>query len=253
MNRTSVRIPANNTQIPFSTPDNYDDYCMKFLSSLFVSLIVSLLLAGCYSDPDFDNVPRLTDISIYTKSVTNVSDSLVIRVGFEDGDGDLGIIGNENEPFFRIPNPNTGQLYWIYDKDDPDLPPYSCEIYDYVTLTPEDTIRDTLLIERNEAYFNFNVTLFTKEDGQYQEVNFAGPPLCTTPLGGRFFPLRDDFSNDSPLKGVIQWGTVGAYSALYRNDTLRIDVTVRDRAGHVSNVITYADFTLNGVRRTDGE
>ena len=229
---------------------------MNLIKSVFLLVLVSLLASSCYDDPDFSNVPRLTDIDVYTKSVSQSSfDSLIIRVGFEDGDGDLGIIGNENEEFFRVPNPNTGEPFWIYrsENTDQDLPAYDCENYRYIPLTPGDTIFDTLFVEFNEEYFNYSVSLFTKEDGQYQEIDFIGEPNCGTPLGGRFFPLRDDFSTDSPLKGVIQWGTVGAYGAQYRNDTLRVDVVIRDRAGNVSNAITFDEFTIESVRRAGEE
>ena len=224
-----------------------------YATLLFVS--ISLLLTSCYEDPDFSDPPRLTDISVYTKTVSQSFDSLVVRVGFEDGDGDLGIIGNENEEFRRIPNPNTGEPYWIYNGENPDmgLPPYDCERYRYIPLTPGDTIFDTLLIEYNEAYYNFSISLFTKGDGQYQEVDLFGEPNCGIPLGGRFFPLRDNFEVDNPLKGVLQWGTIGPYSLRYRNDTLRLDVVMRDRAGNVSNVVSTEDFTLNSVRRLTEE
>ena len=228
---------------------------MNLLRSLFLFTLVGLLFTSCYDDPDFSNIPRLTDIDVYTKTISAIRDSLVVRVGFEDGDGDLGITGNENEEFFLVSNPRTGEPFWIYDKNDPDQIPYNCEYFRDIDLTPNDTIdrRDTVRVEYNEEYFNFSVSLFTKKDGQYQEVDFIGPPTCGAPLGGRFFPLRDDFSVDNPLKGVLQWGTAGAYSAYYRNDTLRIDVVMRDRAGNVSNVITKEDFTLDDVRRPTEE
>ena len=228
---------------------------MNSLRSFLLFALVGLLFVGCYDDPDFSDVPRLTDIDVYTKEISRSFDSLVIRVGFEDGDGDLGIIGNENEAFFLVPNPRTGEPFWIYDKNDLEQIPYDCRYFRDIDLTPDDTVdrKDTVRVEFNEEHFNFTVSLFTKEDGQYQEVDFIGEPACSTPLGGRFLPLRDDFSVDSPLKGVLQWGTAGGYSALYRNDTLRIDVVVRDRAGNVSNVATFEDFTIDGVRRaTDG-
>ena len=230
-------------------------YVMNTVRSALLIVFVSLLLASCYEDPDFSDTPRLTDIEVYTKDASNGRDSLIVRVGFEDGDGDLGIGGNENDPFFRIPNPNTNEPYWIYrsNNTDPGLPPYDCERYRFVPLTPGDSVYDTLLVEYNEDYFNYDVTLFTKEDGQYQEYDFIAPPRCSTPLGGRFFPLRDDFSVDSPLRGTLQWATASSYRVLFRNDTLRIDVVMRDRAGNVSNTITFDEFTIEGVRRATEE
>ena len=226
---------------------------MNLLRSIFLFTLIVLVFVGCYDDPDFGDTPRLTDIDVYTKSTPNSLDSLVVRVGFEDGDGDLGIVGNEEEPFFREPNSKANTPYWIYDANDPDLPPYDCDNYTYATLTPNDTIKDTLYVKFNEAYFNFSVTLFTKVDGQYQKENLGGEPFCGTALGGRFSLLKDDPDNDSPLKGVLQWGTVGSYGTQYKNDTLRIDVVMRDRAGNVSNVITFDEFTIDNIRRPSEE
>ena len=224
---------------------------MKFLRPFFLFTFTILLFAGCFDEPSFGDPPRLTGIDIYFKELTKTSDSLVIRVDFEDGDGDLGISGGEEGfgEFFLIPNPRTGEP-WIYDPDDPELPPYSCESFRDIDLTPNDTIddKDTVYVQYNEAYYNYSITLYTKEDGQYQEFD----PLCAPPLGGRFPALRDDFTVDRPLKGTIQWGTVGAYSSRFRNDTLKIDVTIRDRAGHVSNIITKENFTLQDIRRPVG-
>ena len=224
------------------------------MRTLLLSLVIILVFTGCYNDPDFGEVPRLTDISVYTKSLSSSTDSLVIRVGFEDGDGDLGLRENEEPEFYLLPNPVTGEVPWIYDKNDPEQIDYNCRDFRDIDVDTSDTLdrRDTVRIEYNDAYFNFGITLFRKKDSQYQEVSLVERNLdCGAPLGGRFFPLKDDLDTPSPLKGVLEWGTVGAYSLLYRNDTLRVDVVVRDRAGNVSNTITLEDFTLKDIRRSE--
>lgn len=225
---------------------------MNFLRSLFLFTLVVLLFTGCFEEPDFGIVPQLTGIEVYFKDMPK-SDSLIVRVEFEDGDGDLGIRGNE-DGFFRyelVPNPDTGGP-WIYNSNNPDsrLPAYSCELYQDLDLTPNDTIneRDTVRANYNENYYNFSITLYTLEDGQYQEVDLLAE--CKTPLGGRFPPLKkaEELNNEKPLTGNIRYGiTSPSLLSRFRNDTLKIEVTIRDRALHVSNVIPFEDFTLRGI------
>lgn len=218
---------------------------MKLLRLSFLSMLVGLLLASCYDEPDFGVVPELTNIDIYfKKGVTRTLDSLVVRVDFQDGDGDLGFYPDERGiPYTRKPNPNTDEPFWRFDANDPDLPPYNFIDYEYTSLTENDTIFDTLYVERNEDYYNYSVTIYTKEENGYQPIELINSP----PLGGRFFPLKDDLDLEGPLKGTIQYGTVGAYDFRFSNDTLRMDVVVRDRAGHVSNVISREGFTLDEI------
>lgn len=64
---------------------------MNFLRSFILSTFVVLLFTGCFEEPNFGIVPRLTDIEVYFKDMPKLSDSLIVRVEFEDGDGDLGI------------------------------------------------------------------------------------------------------------------------------------------------------------------
>ncbi len=226
---------------------------MIHLRYLLFLMGASLMLTACLEAPEFGDPPRLTGIEVYFKEVDRQPDSLVVRVDFEDGDGDLGVSGRENDAddYIPIANPDDGG-YWFYDQDNPDprLPEYNCRQFTDIDLDLTDGIvdKDTIRADYNEAYYNYSITLYTKENGQYKEFDFL-IERCSAPLGGRFPPLRDDFSVDRPLKGTIQWGSVDFYKSLFRNDTLRIDVTIRDRAGNVSNVYTKEDFTLEQITR----
>lgn len=224
---------------------------MKLFRAFGLFLLTTLTLASCFDDPDFGVAPRITNVDVQVKQATETQDSLIVRVEFEDGDGDLGFFqGEEGEPYFRIPNPNTGEPYWLWDENDTSLPPFNCRDYRDVPLTEGDTIIDTIRVEYNEAYFNYSIDVYTKEDGQYEEFDFLTEENgCTAPLGGRFFNLRDDFNTESPLQGTIQWAGVDFYNLYFRNDTLQLRVTIRDRAGNVSNTFSSEDFTLAGKRQ----
>ncbi len=227
---------------------------MRYVRSLFFLVGFTLMFTACLEAPKFGDPPRLTDIEVYFKEVDRQPDSLVIRVDFEDGDGDLGVSGRENDAneYIPIANPDDGG-FWFYNANDPDprFPEYNCRQFTDIDLDLTDGIpnRDTIRADYNEAYYNYSITLYTKENGQYEEYDFL-IERCSAPLGGRFPPLRDDFSVDRPLKGTLQWGSVDFYKLLFRNDTLRVDVTIRDRAGNVSNVYTKEDFTLEDIDRT---
>jgi hypothetical protein len=230
---------------------------MIYFRLLFFLIGASLMLTACLEAPEFGDPPRLTDIEVYFKEVETQPDSLVVRVDFEDGDGDLGVSGIGDvtllPPYFiPIPNPDDGGV-WYFDENDEQLPPYDCRQYVSIDLDLTDGIseedEDTIRADYDEAYYNYSITLYTKENGQYEEYDFL-IRNCSPPLGGRFPPLRDDFSVDRPLKGTIQWGSVDFYKSLFRDDTLRLDVTIRDRAGNVSNVVTKEGFTLEEIDRT---
>ena len=225
----------------------------KFFRYLLFLFGASLVLTACLEAPEFGDSPRLTGIDVYFREVDRQPDSLVVRVDFEDGDGDLGVSGRENnaDDYIPIPNPDDGG-FWFFDPDDQRLPPFNCRQFTDIDLNLTDGVvnLDTIRADYNEAYYNYSITLYTKVNGQYEEYDFLLQRECSPPLGGRFPPLRDDFSVDRPLKGVIQWGSVGFYKSQFRNDTLRIDVTIRDRAGNVSNVVTKEDFTLEGITRS---
>ena len=234
--------------------NKFNNIAMKFLSAFYVFIFTSLLLTSCYDDPDFGNEPRLTYIDVYFReNAPGTLDSLVVIVNFEDGDGDLGIIQGEPgyELYTRIPSPPPdSKPYWVYDADDDRMPEYNCVDYEFAPRTEGDSIRDTLYVERNEAYYNYSLNLFTKVEDQFLEVD----RFCAPPLGGQFFPLKDNLNTDGPLRGTLVFGTEDAYKAQFRNDTLKAQVIIRDRAGNVSNAIETDPFTLNDIAvETDTE
>lgn len=224
---------------------------MKYFRSLFFLATVSLMLTACLEAPEFGDPPQLTGIEVYFKEEARQLDSLVVRVDFEDGDGDLGVSGRENDVDDYIPVFKDGS-YIFFDENNSGLPPYNCRQYTDIDLNPTDGVfdYDTIRADYNEAYYNYSITLYRKINGQYEEYDFLLQDECSPPLGGRFPPLRDDFSVDRPLKGTLQWGSVGFYKLRFRNDTLRLDVTIRDRAGNVSNMVTKEDFTLESITRS---
>jgi hypothetical protein len=74
---------------------------MKRGNSLYL-FIFSILLASCFNEPEFSEIPRIKFEGIYfgKSNIEDNPDSLVLTLTFEDGNGDLGL--NESlkaEPF----------------------------------------------------------------------------------------------------------------------------------------------------------
>ncbi len=67
---------------------------MKQVIFTFLIFAAGFTLIQCTTEPDFSNVPSISDATISKTTLTdrlgNAADSLVISIKFQDGDGDLG-------------------------------------------------------------------------------------------------------------------------------------------------------------------
>lgn len=228
--------------------------------SLYI-LLLAVAVTSCYEEPEFPIEPRLVGFDGITfKENLEGPDTLQIRVMFEDGDGDLGLAGSgiDREPPFNeinlIPDAQGNPIR--FNANNPNLPPFDCENY-YIVKDSLEFFNgkllkkgDTLLAEYNKFGRNLDIHLFVKKQEGYEEYNFRSIRTgCVPPLGGRFPRLKDNFDNDKPRKGVIQYQAVSpVLLPLFRNDTLKIQVQIRDRALHESNIIESEPFTLRGAQ-----
>ena len=224
-----------------------------------VLLVPVLFIAiSCYSPPEFPVEPSISFKSIIFKELDNLPDSLILSLEFKDGDGDLGLGTNElGEPYHDI---------WFFRKADNTLLTYSDRFTPpYDTLPPyefpytclnystnrgiEGYENDTLYFQQNENHWNIFVEYFVKKNGVYTEFDWeiAFPPQCSDSFNGRF-PVMTDLSN-SPLEGVLRYGmTSSGFKILFRNDTLKLRVRIKDRALHTSNVFETPDFVLKNIK-----
>jgi hypothetical protein len=78
---------------------------MKTIKGLGIFTFFTLLI-GCFSPPEFSNVPHIDFKDIYFKDGATVTDpdSLVLVIDFRDGDGDLGLTSDETDPPFHSTN-----------------------------------------------------------------------------------------------------------------------------------------------------
>ena len=233
---------------------------MKLSFYLFGSLFMIMGLSACFSEPEYGEAPVITAIEdLYFVDVDGGADSLVISIAFTDGDGDLGLSSREldNDRFgpFKLPLPRRdGELVKLGSYTD--LPEFNCEDYTFPAdltnpVIDGDTIKDTVYVKRNPFIINFEVTVFIRQQGgEYEEFNLR-KELCRPPLGGRFSPLKDDFSDDNARIGnITHFASSREFKSLFRNDSIKIGVVIRDRSGNESNMFIKEEaFVLNDITR----
>jgi hypothetical protein len=79
---------------------------MKLINGLAIFFIMACF-ASCFDPPEFPTVPKISFVRAeFIDDPTTAFDSLVIYIDFKDGDGDLGIDG-ENPDYISYPYNNT--------------------------------------------------------------------------------------------------------------------------------------------------
>lgn len=244
----------------------------------YIPLIFIVGLAwGCNPPPDnFSNVPEISVERVRfipgEGSEFGTFDTLFIRVSFRDGDGDLGLAPDETAPPFNnfffydtlsqrfvsseaIKNePAIAEnLLTFKDRFSPrydTLPDFSCKFYTFFTQIGQTEINDTLYSRINEDYYNFLADIEVKENGIFETYDFLDRLCQPTPTYGRFINLKEmnEFDNGRPLEGFINYrGPSAAYLQLFRNDTLRLRVRIKDRSGNTSKEDVSQEFTLDDI------
>ncbi len=244
---------------------------MKNLLSAPTAIICILLGAtACYQAPEFPAEPEISfnDLKFYD---TQAQDSLVLTINFQDGDGDLGLSGNEVDqpfnPYFFVEDGQGGLLsLGSNDTMPPFVPPYSCVNYklgkisgnsfvrfqttEYNTLFPDQS-PDTLYTRPNPFTDNFLVEYLVKRDGAFEPFNWITAPSsgCGESQNGRFMPLFDPEIPDKPLSGSITYSMENyGFVPYFRNDTLKLRIQIIDRSLNRSNVIETPEFTLAEIQ-----
>lgn len=262
---------------------------LKIPTFVLTFIVATLALSSCFDDPEFPDTPRIEFNSIiYKERVgTGAFDSLILRIDFEDGDGDLGLDGEEDQPPYNARNyfsNKTGQLFNFQTETLEDLliladtavidtlPPYvnndlACLYWDpqpEITVidgngnpVPLDTIT---YYQLNERHNNIIVRFFTdlNNDGSIDEATerfswqeiFA--PECTDGelYDGRFPILSDDLGESSPLEGIIRYNMVQSvpFGNFLGDGLIKLKIYILDRAGNRSNTIETPLFTLQEIR-----
>jgi hypothetical protein len=180
----------------------------NFLAVLGLLVAVSAFLGGCHNPPEFPNEPSISykRVEQYHFTVAGrPQDSLRIVIRFEDGDGDLGLTSDDNQPPF---NPA------------------------YETPAGEK-------IPQGEYFYNYFVTMYIKRNGVFQVFQFPN----AGGLNSRFFPLAPD-GRVGPLEGDLKYTVKFDSKNFTIGDVVKFDVYIVDKKLNKSNRITTDEITL---------
>lgn len=220
----------------------------------FLLIIISLI--ACQDRPTFPLTPSIGLNEFYFQEIQGFSlDSLIIKLKFEDGDGDLGLDANETYPPYQlldpVLDPVTGDTLRHGDEGTPE---YNC--LDYEIIRKESAINDSLIVTsdtiyviRNPDHFNFFLTfLIEKDDGSFREFIPALERNCAPPYHGRYFVLNTA-RDIRPLTGELQYSLLSGFRLLFRNDIIKIRIQIQDRHLNKSNIIETDAFSINDIIR----
>ena len=240
---------------------------MKLVAN-WVSLcvILAVFVAACADPPQYSNTPEIIFDNIIFRDVADPSavDSLIISVRFKDGDGDLGLDATEtgspyhDKTYYRFANGvyvtyKTKRTVAGFDTLPPFVHPYNCINWEIKTL---NNVVDTFYFQLNPNHYNFFVDFFVFDNalGDYKEFDWQKEffyPNCGLTFDGRFPILSKDLGQATPLDGTIRYAMQSAgFPILFSNKTLKLKITVQDRALHKSNTVeTIPPFTLQQITK----
>ena len=227
---------------------------IKVLKNSIWNLLIIFIVSACIHRPNFPDTPSINLGEFYFKQIKDLSlDSLVIKIKFEDGDGDLGLYSDEIYPPYQLLDiqiENGDTLRY----GDPNTPAYNC--IDYEIFRSEESVNgslvvtaDTVYVKRNIYHYNFLLYFLIKEDdGSFREFSPALERNCAPPYHGRYFILNTA-GDVRPLEGELQYSLVSGFRLLFRNEIIKLRIQIFDRALHESNIIETDEFNINDIIR----
>ena len=171
----------------------------KIVSNPLWLLFIILGFTTCQDRPVLPLTPAISIDDYYFQIIAspdgkNLRDSIVVKVKFEDGDGDLGLNADEVLPPYQLYDVFIVNGDTLKYGDNDTLPDYNCYNYEIITKTSSVggvlvVTSDTIYVERNLDHYNFFLTFLVKENGEFVEYN-TYDRLCAGPFHGRFFILN---------------------------------------------------------------
>lgn len=213
-------------------------------------LVTALSWSSCISPPDnFPSVPEI-EFSTIEYVQTTAQDSLIVSVDFKDAEGDLGLSPTDINPPFNpliYKRDAAGNLI-TYSNRPPEAPSYNPIDWVVDPIINNTVVKDTVWVEQNEDQYNIFVKFYIKRNGQFTEFKWQDPPFYTT-FNGRFPRILTTEEGQS-VEGNIKYRMLSSgWESIFRNDTLRIDVEIQDRALNRSNQVSSPEITLRQITR----
>ncbi|QKG55620.1 hypothetical protein GKZ68_02580 [Hymenobacter sp. BRD128] len=169
--------------------------------------LLATSLSACLKAPEYSTTPSISfndiqDIRIQPKQAGGQPlDSIRMTINYQDGDGDLGLTSDERKN-----------------------PPY-----DYQK-------------GANKFYNNFFVEPFVRNTvtGKYESVVSKGLTTAGAYNGAFPHPTTTTDSKAAPIKGTLTYAPIafGLGDIFQPRDSVRFEISIADRALHVSNTIT---------------
>jgi hypothetical protein len=251
---------------------DYQIYKMQWIKNLSICLVLISLVGSCLKQPEYSNVPEI-DLKSLSVIKNSDGDSMIFVLHFQDGDGDLGVDGNEtaiytsatdstdiNTPFFYVYDTINIHLAGLTHESNLTLSDYGSDLsyvdykayrkiqnhkIDTLVLPPLSckywTYPDSLYFRDNPYYYNFFVDIYVKNPTtkiyEYIDpylINNYGRQCIHNLLNGRFKVLSSDLGKKSPLDGTVTYGVSdGGY---LQGKSVKFKIRIMDRAFHKSNI-----------------
>lgn len=250
---------------------------MRLTKISLLAVMIGCLSDSCVNPPEYSVIPHidLQDITFTHGNIANgIPDTLVFKLKFKDGDGDLGAGSDDpnaldqSNPwyyFFNVTDfsvmPHTSYtdqipgyklINYQVKRTVPqfaDLPRLGCESWEL--LRENGRVIDTLYITQNLNAFTVNVDVYAKQAGVYLPYGPANNDInrCSYNLFRATFPnLSSDRSK--AFDGLITFRIVSFnLSGFFNTQILKMDITIFDRARHPSNVVEKKDFTIAQISK----
>jgi hypothetical protein len=220
---------------------------LKSYLGIFFLLVV---ISSCINPPDnFPSVPKIEFKSIEYVP-TSRADSLIIDLTFQDAEGDIGLSATDDDPPFQdvdFQRNAVGELI-TYSTRPPEAPLYNPIDWLVDPIVNNQVVKDTVWVKQNPNQFNIFVKFFIKRNGQFTEFKWEDPPFFTT-FNGRF-PRILTSEEGQAVEGDIKYRMLSSgWESIFRTDTIRVDVSIQDRALNRSNEVSSPEVTLRQITR----
>jgi hypothetical protein len=247
---------------------------MKLIRNLSWAVLLMWMVGACLTPPEYPITPQISFKSIYYGKATTPgrADSIVLSIGFKDGDGDLGLndsYNNDERYAFQFyffdsqnklvtyktkrlnPNLTNNKGDKLYDF----VSPYNCTNWE-VKRNNSGLVTDTVYTEYNPNYYNILVDFYVNNGTKFEKFDpatyFKYPNCSIEGFSGRFPVLSKDPNKSSPLDGVINYSMKSSvFDLLFSSKQLKLKIAIQDRALHKSDTITTEPFTLLSIRRSN--
>jgi hypothetical protein len=222
--------------------------------------LLAMIFVSCDEPPELPTSPSITFNSVRYGQGINLRDTIILMLDFEDGDGDLGIARDDDDPKFQefYFVTTNGELINDFDPGrviffgEPNQPPYSTKDW-FIGQFREEPPIDTVRVEFNPNHHNIFIEFFYRtdmngdgdstDDEDYMRIDLV--ELFGFNFYGRFFPLNTS-DVDRPLRGTLTYNMESTFTLnpIFRDQTLKIEAQIQDRALNKSNVVVSNDFRL---------